>query len=312
MSAARLREDVRDGDNVLAEAGAVIDAAAGTRRSRASGAERVKVRPFVSETVEYLSADVEDNYVVAQANVRLDERGQFLDEHVEVRHRQDFRVETAEHVDYMDVSPKQIVSVATSLIPFLEHDDANRALMGSNMQRQAVPLLRPEVPLVGTGMERQAAFDSGQVVYATQRRRVSSARTPARIVVEYDDGERDEFHLAKFVRSNQGTCINQRPIVSRGQRVTRRPGACGQLLHRQGRAGAGPERALRLHELGGLQLRGRDHHLGGGVRARTSSPRSTSRSTRSRPATPSSGRKRSRATSRTWARTACVTSTRTA
>ena len=212
-----LREDLRDGKGVIAAAGTEVSRAL-AKKIASNGVERVKVRPFVSDIVEYLSADVEDNYVVAQANVALDDQGQFLETHVEVRHRQDFRVELADHVDYMDVSPKQIVSVATSLIPFLEHDDANRALMGSNMQRQAVPLLRPEVPLVGTGMEKQTAFDSGQVVFAHKDGRVVSS-TAKRIIVEYVDGEREEFRLQKFVRSNQGTCINQRPIVERGQQV---------------------------------------------------------------------------------------------
>ena len=118
----------------------------------------------------------------------------------------------------MDVSPRQIVSVATSLIPFLEHDDANRALMGSNMQRQAVPLLRPEVPIVGTGMERQAAHDSGQVVFARKPGKVTKA-TSVEIAVKYDDGEEETFRLLKFMRSNQGTCINQRPIVAKGDTV---------------------------------------------------------------------------------------------
>ncbi len=212
-----LREDVRDGRGVFAQTGTEITAQM-AKKIAAGEAERVKVRPFVSNIVEYLSADVEDNYVVAQANVKIDPHGQFIDEHVEVRHRQDFRVESSDHVDYMDVSPKQIVSVATSLIPFLEHDDANRALMGSNMQRQAVPLLRPEVPLVGTGMERQAAYDSGQVIFAKKDGRVTMS-TAKKIIVEYVDGERDEFPLSKFVRSNQGTCINQRPIVLHGQEV---------------------------------------------------------------------------------------------
>jgi DNA-directed RNA polymerase subunit beta len=212
-----LREDVRAGDGVIGEAGVrVDDALAGA--IAASGVERVRVRPFVAETVEYLSADTEDNYVVAQANVALDDEGNFVDSAVEIRHRGDFRIEPVDHVDYMDVSPKQMVSVATSLIPFLEHDDANRALMGSNMQRQAVPLLRPEVPLVGTGMERQTAQDSGQVPLAARDGRVVSSDS-RRITVEYDGGEREEFPLLKFVRSNQGTCINQRPIVTRGQRV---------------------------------------------------------------------------------------------
>jgi DNA-directed RNA polymerase subunit beta len=213
-----LREDVRTGGEVLATAGTYIDAAL-AEKIAASGVDKVKLRPFVVDAVEYLSADTEDNYVVAQANVALDERGNFLDSTVEVRHRGDFRVEPVDRVDYMDVSPKQIVSVATSLIPFLEHDDANRALMGSNMQRQAVPLLRPEVPLIGTGMEKQTAQDSGQVILARKDGHVLSA-TADRIVIKYDDGEVEEFALQKFVRSNQGTCINQRPIVARGDRVT--------------------------------------------------------------------------------------------
>jgi DNA-directed RNA polymerase subunit beta len=212
-----LREDVRDGDTVLAQAGDMIDADLAAKIA-ASGVERVRVRPFVSDNVEYLSADTEDNYVVAQANITLDAGGNFMDTTVEIRHRGDFRLEPVDHVDYMDVSPKQMVSVATSLIPFLEHDDANRALMGSNMQRQAVPLMRPEVPLVGTGMERQTAHDSGQVPLAKRDGRVIASDS-RKIVLEYDDGERDEYRLQKFVRSNNGTCINQRPIVLRGQRV---------------------------------------------------------------------------------------------
>ena len=118
----------------------------------------------------------------------------------------------------MDVSPKQVVSVATALIPFLEHDDANRALMGSNMQRQAVPLLEPEAPIVGTGMEERAARDSGQVLVA-KRGGVVTSVTAERIAIETDEGELDEYQLQKFVRSNQGTCINQRPIVDVGERV---------------------------------------------------------------------------------------------
>jgi DNA-directed RNA polymerase subunit beta len=212
-----LSEAVVSGNTTLAEARAVVDEAL-AKKLASSKVKTVKVRPFVSDQVEYLSADQEDQYVVAQANCVLDDRNQFLEEHVEVRFRQDFAVEPPEHVDYVDVSPKQIVSVATSLIPFLEHDDANRALMGSNMQRQAVPLLRPEVPLVGTGMERQTAVDSGQVVVAAKDGTIRVS-TADRIIVDYDDGTEDSFRLQKFVRSNQGTCINQRPIVVRGQQV---------------------------------------------------------------------------------------------
>ena len=163
-------------------------------------------------------ADEEEQHVVAQANAPLDDEGHFVAERVPARYGDTFPEARAGQVDYMDVSPKQIVSVATALIPFLEHDDANRALMGSNMQRQAVPLLEPEAPIVGTGMEERAARDSGQVLVAGAAASSRSV-TAERIDVETDDGELDEYQLRKFVRSNQGTCINQRPIVDVGERV---------------------------------------------------------------------------------------------
>ena len=179
---------------------------------------KIKVRPYASDEIVYLSADAEDDLYVAQANSRLDERGHFLDDHIEVRHSQEFSVEGPEKVQYMDVSPKQTVSVATALIPFLEHDDANRALMGANMQRQAVPLLQPEAPLVGTGMERQTASDSGQVVLARADGDVVSVNARA-IKVRQTDGAQRDYVLQKFMRSNQGTSINQHPIVTVGQKV---------------------------------------------------------------------------------------------
>jgi DNA-directed RNA polymerase subunit beta len=182
---------------------------------------RVKVRPHITNDIKdivYLSADFEDNYVIAQANVRLTEDGHFVDRYVTSRYHQHFLQEQAERVDYMDVSPKQVVSVATALIPFLEHDDANRALMGANMQRQAVPLLMPRSPIVGTGIELQAARDSGQVVLARQAGTVVAAEA-SRIVIMDDEGTEHEYILQKFVRSNQDTCINQRPIVHSGDRV---------------------------------------------------------------------------------------------
>jgi len=168
--------------------------------------------------VDYLSADEEDRFVIVQANAPLDEHNRFLEGTVSVRYAGDFDDVPIERVDYMDVSPKQVVSVSTALIPFLEHDDANRALMGSNMQRQAVPLLRPDAPIVGTGMEYVAARDSGQVVVAKADGVVLSA-TADEIVILEDDGNERSYRLRKFMRSNQDTCINQRPIVSRGQRV---------------------------------------------------------------------------------------------
>ena len=176
------------------------------------------IRPFVTDEIDYLAADEEEEHHVAQANARLDEGGHFVDERVPSRYRDTFPEARPDQIEYMDVSPKQVVSVATALIPFLEHDDANRALMGSNMQRQAVPLLEPEAPIVGTGMERRAALDSGQVVVAREAGVVTSV-TAERILVEEDSGELRTYPLQKFVRSNQGTCINQRPIVSVGQRL---------------------------------------------------------------------------------------------
>jgi DNA-directed RNA polymerase subunit beta len=177
------------------------------------------IRPIVTADIEYLPADEEEEHVVAQANAPLDDEGHFTAERIPSRYRDTFPEARANQIEYMDVSPKQVVSVATALIPFLEHDDANRALMGSNMQRQAVPLLEPESPIVGTGMEERAARDSGQVLVAGRAGVVTSV-TAERIRIETDAGELDEYKLQKFVRSNQGTCINQRPIVDVGIRVT--------------------------------------------------------------------------------------------
>ena len=174
--------------------------------------------PVVTDKVVYLTADEEDNYVVAQANEPVDEDGHFVNAHVSGR----FREETSEfdkvNLDLMDVSPKMVFSVATSMIPFLENDDANRALMGSNMQRQAVPLLSTEAPVVGTGMESKAAYDSGVCITA-RNGGVVERSTSTKIVVRNDDGQRDEYNVIKFARSNQGNCMNQRPIVFVGDRV---------------------------------------------------------------------------------------------
>ncbi|MBQ5857387.1 MAG: DNA-directed RNA polymerase subunit beta, partial [Peptococcaceae bacterium] len=173
---------------------------------------------IVSEDIEYLTADVEDKFVVAQANSPLDEEGRFAEKKVNARYGHANIVVDSEKVDYMDVSPKQVVSIATALIPFLEHDDANRALMGANMQRQAVPLLRTDAPFVGTGMEYRAAYDSGVMVIAENGGTVEyvSARE---IVIRRADGHKDRYKLTKFERSNQGSCINQKPLVKKGQVV---------------------------------------------------------------------------------------------
>ncbi|MCI2928222.1 DNA-directed RNA polymerase subunit beta [Staphylococcus hominis] len=180
----------------------------------------------ITDQIDYLTADEEDSYVVAQANSRLDENGRFLDDEVVCRFRGNNTVMAKEKMDYMDVSPKQVVSAATACIPFLENDDSNRALMGANMQRQAVPLMNPEAPFVGTGMEHVAARDSGAAITAKHRGRVEHVESNeilVRRLVEENgtehEGELDRYPLAKFKRSNSGTCYNQRPIVSVGDVV---------------------------------------------------------------------------------------------
>ena len=173
---------------------------------------------IVSDRVEYLQADEEDKYVVAQANEPLTEDGHFADDRVTCRIREDIRAVDKRTVDYMDVSPKQLVSVAASLVPFLENDDTSRALMGSNMQRQAVPLLRPEAPIIATGIEHKIAYDSGVMAIA-KADGVVKAVDATRIVVEEGDGSERVYKLQKFERSNNGTCINQRPIVTVGHKV---------------------------------------------------------------------------------------------
>ncbi len=184
----------------------------------------ITVAPFVSHEIIYLSADREEQYIIAQANSLLKDNDEFSEGKVEVRKGNRFFREAPENIDLMDVSPKQIVGVSASLIPFLEHDDANRALMGSNMERQAVPLLCPESPIVGTGMEQQVARDSGQLVLSDSDGEVESV-TGVQIVVRNDVGEEQVYPLQKFVRTNQGTCINQRPVVRKGDKVRQ-----GQVL----------------------------------------------------------------------------------
>ncbi|MEO0366816.1 MAG: DNA-directed RNA polymerase subunit beta, partial [Pseudomonadota bacterium] len=181
----------------------------------------------VTDEIEYLSAIEESQYIIAQANAAVDAKNNFTDDLISVRHRNEFTLAAPDAVNYMDVSPKQIVSVAASLIPFLEHDDANRALMGSNMQRQAVPTLRSEAPLVGTGMERAVAVDSGVTVVANRGGVVDSVDA-SRIVVRVNDDETNDvdpgvdiYNLTKYTRSNQNTCINQRPLVKIGDQIAR-------------------------------------------------------------------------------------------
>src|ERR687898_1050257 len=214
-------------DAVNPESGKVVQPAgtmlgeAEVKKIQKAGIKTVRVKPVASDIIDYLSADREEQVMIAQANTPLDEQSRLLPDQVVVRvgggHR--FPVVPSEQVAYMDVSPKQVVSVGTALIPFLEHDDANRALMGANMQKQAVPLLQPRAPVVGTGVEHQAARDSGQVLVAGQNGVVRSV-SGRQIVIVDDDGNVHEYNLQKFVRSNQDTCINQRPSVRQGDRVT--------------------------------------------------------------------------------------------
>lgn len=177
-----------------------------------------KTTGVVTRQVDYLPADVEDEMIVAQASEPLDDNNRFVNSRVTCRYIEEIREFPREKVDYMDISPKQLVSVATALIPFLENDDTNRALMGSNMQRQAVPLIKTEAPIVATGMEHKIAYDSGVCIIA-KNSGVCSYVSADKIVVTTDDGKEDFYSLRKFVRSNQCTCINQRPIVEKGQRI---------------------------------------------------------------------------------------------
>ena len=185
----------------------------------------------------------------------LDEEGHFINKNVSGRYREETQEYESTMFDYMDVSPKMVFSVATALIPFLQNDDANRALMGSNMQRQAVPLLTTEAPVVGTGMEAKAAVDSGVCVVA-KKAGVIERSTSNEITMKNDDGTRDEYHLTKFSRSNQSNCYNQRPIVFKGDRVEKGEVIADGPSTSQRRNGSRQEPADRIYDLGRLQLRG--------------------------------------------------------
>ena len=220
----RVRDDIEDAkDNVILEEDTVIGEAE-IKALKKAKIDKVPVVPFVTPEIEYLNADEEDHYIIAQANSLLDDQGEFVSNRVSCRYRQGFRVVPVHQVDYIDIAPRQIVGISAALIPFLEHDDANRALMGSNMQRQAVPLLNPDVPIVSTGMEDQAAIDSGQVLVAEEPGDVISVQGD-RIIVRQDNGEERRYQLRKYNRSNQSTCIDQKPVVLKGQRVEK-----GQVL----------------------------------------------------------------------------------
>jgi len=213
-----LSSDVTDSKgDVIAEEGVVIDETMAHKLARYKSVEELPVRPFVTNDAIYMSADTEDRFTLAQANAQLNDAGEFIDNRISVRRHQKFLFANPEAVDYMDIAPKQIVGISASLIPFVEHDEASRALMGSNMQRQAVPLLRPHVPVVGTGMERQAATDSGQVITAVEDGEVISV-TGRQVVIQSGKGRRT-YQLRKYNRSNQSTCIDQKPIVVKGEKV---------------------------------------------------------------------------------------------
>jgi len=219
-----LREDIKDPktDELVATSGERITKELAKKLAKLNP-DAILVTPFVSDIYEYLSADAEDKFVIAQANAPLNEHREFT-RRVSCRHHSGFRFSSPEIIDYMDVAPQQIVGVSAALIPFLEHDDANRALMGSNMQAQAVPLVRPEIPIVSTGMEAYSAIDSGQLVVAEEDGEVVSV-TGRSIQIRENDGNIHTYVLQKYRRSNQSTCIDQRPAVIKGQRVRK-----GQII----------------------------------------------------------------------------------
>ena len=213
-----LRNTLKDGRKIVGREGERISEEMFERISSLEGITEVDVVPFVSDEMEYLSADVEDRFVIAQANSPIDEYSEFIRHRVSSRYHSTFLFTSPERIQYMDVAPHQIVGISAALIPFLEHDDANRALMGSNMQAQAVPLVKPDVPQVSTGMEYHAAMDSGQVVVAEEDGEVTSV-TGDKVVVRGNNGNERVYQLRKYQRSNQSTCIDQRPAIVKGQRV---------------------------------------------------------------------------------------------
>jgi len=215
----QLREDVihPTSKKVIAAAGERVTEKMASAMAKAK-IEHVLVIPFISEEVEYLAADAEDRFVIAQANAEINDHFEFVKERVSARHHSDFLFVKPTDIEYIDVAPNQIVGISAALIPFLSHDDANRALMGSNMQAQGVPLLRPEIPRVSTGMEKPAAMDSGQVLLAEEDGEVISV-VGDKVVIRNSKNENKEYKLWKYERSNQSTCIDQRPIVRKSQLV---------------------------------------------------------------------------------------------
>jgi DNA-directed RNA polymerase subunit beta len=220
----RIQGDIIDSQgHLLIESGALVTEEIAERLVRLPS-QAIRVYPFASNQIAYLAADEEEQYVIAEANAAVNERGEFCEEMIDVRKGSKYFKESPSRVDFMDVSPKQIFSPSASLIPFLEHNDANRALMGCNMQRQAVPLLCPQAPLVATGMEGEVAKYIRELLHARNDGVVASV-TSSQIVVMGTEGDEDVYRLQKFVRTNQGTCSNQRPKVNKGDRIRK-----GQVL----------------------------------------------------------------------------------
>jgi DNA-directed RNA polymerase subunit beta len=215
-----LREDVVDpsNDKVIAKAGTRVDDDLAKKLAKLKVAEFL-ITPYISDEIRFLSANYEDKFYIVQANAELNEHNEFVNQRVSTRYKSEFMMSSYLDIDYMDVAPHQVVGISAALIPFLEHDDANRALMGSNMMSQAVPLVKPEVPLVSTGMEAFAAQDSGQVVVAEKDGEVVSVSGDAIVVRDVKNSEEKTFRLRKYQRSNQNTCIDQRPAVVKGQRI---------------------------------------------------------------------------------------------
>ncbi len=214
----KLLDDVENSKGkVVLEEDTILDTKA-VKKLKRQGITEVPVAPFATQDIEYLSADTEDKYTIAQANAMLDEQDQFVSNRISARYMQKFLSVPPQRIDYMDIAPRQIVGISAALIPFLSHDAANRALMGSNMQRQAVPLLTPDVAVVSTGMESQAAYDSGQVLVSEIEAEVISVQGH-RVIVRTADGEELTYQLRKYERSNQSTCIDQRPLVRKGDYI---------------------------------------------------------------------------------------------
>jgi DNA-directed RNA polymerase subunit beta len=219
-----VREDIVDNKGHIISKSDTVVTQEIAERLASLPVETIKVTPFVSSQIAYLTADEEDQYAIAQAKVPLNERNEFIQDKIEVKKGSKYFKEAVDKVDFMDISPKQLFGVSACLIPFLEHDDANRALMGCNMQRQAVPLLHPEAPLVATGMEKEVAKYSGQLIFSPVDGVVTLV-TGSQIEIEDEKGENHAYHLAKFTRTNQGTCVDQHPVINKGDRVKK-----GQVL----------------------------------------------------------------------------------